>query len=147
MLKGVRIFSTDKVWRQILADFGATVTDVLAVTDVNFDELKISDVVNPMQLKAVILAATDGRQALSDVFGRHVILPQLQARIVGLLHKTGGMTYSDLRFALGMMPDTTSHAIDTAIYQLRQRFGREFIKNVDLENKKIYVENIEGLII
>ena len=131
MLNGVRIFTSDKIWRQILADFGATVTDAPVLTDVNFDNLQISDVINPMQLKAAILAAADGDRALFEVFGRSVILPQLQARIVVLLYKTGGMTYQDLRIALGMMPDTTSHAIDTAIYQLRQQFGREFIKNID----------------
>ncbi len=131
MLNGVRIFASDKIWRQILADFGATVTDVPAITDINFDDLKLDDVVNPIQLKAAILAAADGGRALFEIFGRSVILPQLQARIVVLLYKTGGMTYQDLRIALGVMPDTTSHAIDTAIYQLRQQFGREFIKNID----------------
>ena len=46
MLNGVRIFASDKIWRQILADFGATVTDVPAITDINFDDLKLDDVVN-----------------------------------------------------------------------------------------------------
>ncbi len=131
MLNGVRIFTSDKIWRQILADFGATVTDAPAITEVNFDDLKITDIVTPMQLKACILAVADNSHVLFDIFGQCVILPYLQTQIIVLLHKTGGMRYSNLRTALGVMPDTTSHAIDTAIYQLRQRFGRDFIKNIE----------------
>lgn len=131
MLNGVRIFTKDKIWRQILADFGATVTDAPAVTDIDFDELAISDVITPLQLKSAILSATDNGHILSGIFGSHVSLPRLQSGIIVLLHKTGGMRYAELRSALGLMPNITSHAIDTAIYQLRQKFGREFILNTD----------------
>lgn len=131
MLNGVRIFTKDKIWRQILADFGATVTDAPAVTDIDFDELAISDVITPLQLKSAILSATDNGHILSGIFGGHVSLPRLQSGIIVLLHKTGGMRYAELRSALGLMPNITSHAIDTAIYQLRQKFGREFILNTD----------------
>ncbi|MBQ2017067.1 MAG: helix-turn-helix domain-containing protein [Alphaproteobacteria bacterium] len=131
MLNGVRIFTNDKIWRQILADFGATVTDAPTVTDVNFDDLAITDIITPLQLKAAILSATDYGRILNAIFGTHVSLPQLQAGIIVLLHKSGGMRYAELRSALGFMPNITSHAVDTAIYQLRQKFGREFIINTD----------------
>lgn len=131
MLNGVRIFTNDKIWRQILADFGATVTDAPTVTDVNFDDLAITDIITPLQLKAAILSATDYGRILNGIFGTHVSLPQLQAGIIVLLHKSGGMRYAELRSALGFMPNITSHAVDTAIYQLRQKFGREFIINTD----------------
>lgn len=131
MLNGVRIFTTDEIWRQILADFGATVTDAPSITDINFDDLRISDVITPLQLKAAILSASDNECILSQIFGSRISLPQLQSRIIVLLHKTGGMAYADLRGALGFIPNVTSHTIDTAIYQLRQRFGREFIQNTD----------------
>lgn len=131
MLNGVRIFTKDEIWRQILADFGATVTDAPAVTDVNFDDLSISEIITPLQLKAAILSATDNRCILTGIFGTYVSLPQLQAGIIILLHKSGGMRYTELRSALGFVPNITSHAVDTAIYQLRQKFGREFIINTD----------------
>ena len=131
MLNGVRIFTKDEIWRQILADFGATVTDVPSVTDVNFDDLSISEIITPLQLKAAILSATDSRCILTGIFGTYVSLPQLQAGIIILLHKSGGMRYTELRSALGFVPNITSHAVDTAIYQLRQKFGREFIINTD----------------
>lgn len=131
MLNGVRIFATDKIWRQILSDFGAIVTDAPSVTDINFDELGILDIVTPLQLKSAILTAMDSVGLLTDIFGTRISLPQLQARIVVLLHKTGGMAYSELRSALGFMPNVTTHSIDTAIYQLRQRFGHSFIQNTE----------------
>lgn len=131
MLNGVRIFASDKIWRQILADFGATVLDAPTAVDINFDELDIHDIISPLRLKALILSATDGADVLVRIFGRHVSLPYLQSQIVILLYKTGGLSASGLRGALGFAPDVTTHTIDTAIYQLRQKYGRDFIKNID----------------
>jgi hypothetical protein len=131
MLNGVRIYTSDKIWRQILADFGATVTDVPAVTDINFDKFKIADTISPLQLKSLILSAVDNSDLLYNLFGKSVSLPDLQARIVVLLSKTGGVSYTDLKSMLGFMPGVATHTIDTAIYQLRQKFGREFIENIN----------------
>lgn len=131
MLNGVRIFASDKIWRQILADFGATVLDAPTVMDVNFDDLSVTDIVSPMQLKSLILSAADGADIIMRVLGHHVSLSHLQSQIIILLYKTGGLSSSDLRTALGFAPDVTTHTIDTAIYQLRQKYGRDFIKNSD----------------
>ena len=131
MLNGVRIFATDKIWRQILADFGATVTDAPNVTDVNFDELNISGIISPLQLKSIILSALDNGNILYRLLGRHVVLSKLQTQIIVFLYKTGGLTYADLKSMLGVMPNVATHTIDTAIYQLRQKFGREFIQNIN----------------
>ncbi len=131
MLNGVRIFASDKIWRQILADFGATVLDAPSAMDVNFDELPVADIISPLQLKSLILSAMDMENTLVQIFGRHVSLSHLQSQIIILLYKTGGLSSSDLRAVLGFAPDVTTHTIDTAIYQLRQKYGRDFIKNSD----------------
>ena len=131
MLNGVRIYATDKIWRQILADFGATVLDAPNITDLNFDDLVFPNVIAPLQLKSAILSATDSTNVLSKIFGGRVSLPYLQGQIVVLLYKTGGLSYGDLRGALGFAPDVATHTIDTAIYQLRQKYGRDFIQNIN----------------
>ncbi|MBO5662676.1 MAG: hypothetical protein J6S12_02335, partial [Alphaproteobacteria bacterium] len=67
MLNGVRIYTSDRIWRQILADFGATVLDAPTITDLNFDELELSDIVSPMQLKSLILSATDNTNLITQI--------------------------------------------------------------------------------
>lgn len=131
MLNGFRIYSSDKVWRQILADFGATVLDAPTITDINFDELEICHAVSALCLKSMILDAINGERPLQQIFGRRVSLPKLQSQIIVLLHKTKGLSSAQLKSCLGFAPDVTTHAIDTAIYQLRQKFGHDFIINTD----------------
>ena len=50
-------------------------------------------------------------------------------QILVCLYKTGGMTALQLKDALGYAPNASTHAVDTAIYQLRRMYGREFIQN------------------
>ena len=59
MLKGVRIYTSDVLWRQILSDFGASILDAPNSSDINFDALDVPPNVSPMELKALILAAVD----------------------------------------------------------------------------------------
>ncbi len=129
MLSGIRIYASDTVWRQILGDFGATVLDAPTATDINFDDFNVSETISPMKLKLLILNASDVSADLIKIFGKSVSLPRLQAQIVVWLNKTGGMTASELKNALGYAPDASTHTVDTAIYQLRRTYGREFIKN------------------
>lgn len=131
MLNGVRIYASDTIWRQILADFGATVLDAPNPTDINFDNLNVSGPLTPMELKSLILNANDDAAVLRDVFGADVSLPRLQAQIIVALHKSGGMTGNELKAALGYAPDVATHTIDTAIYQLRRTYGRGFIVNTN----------------
>ena len=63
------------------------------------------------------------------IFGRAVSLSRPQAKIVVALYKSGGMTSDELKVALGYAHDTATHAVDTAIYQLRKTFGHDFIIN------------------
>ena len=129
MLNGVRIFSSDPVWRQILGDLNAVVLDSPTSTDINFDNLDINSTLSAMELKAVILGAGDNSAILRRIFSHDVNLPRLQTQIVVWLYKTGGMTAAQLKNALGYAPDATTHTVDTAIYQLRKTYGHEFILN------------------
>lgn len=129
MLNGIRIFSSDPTWRQILGDLNAVVLNVSTPTDVNFDDLDITVPLSAMELKSIILGAGDNSIILRRIFGRDVNLPRLQTQIVVWLYKSGGMTATQLKNALGYAPDATTHTVDTAIYQLRKTYGREFILN------------------
>ena len=129
MLKGVRIYTSDTIWRQILTDFGASVLDAPTTTDINFDNLNISSPLTPMELKSAILNANDNASVLREIFGADVSLPRLQAQIIVSLYKSGGMTGNELKDALGYAPDVATHTVDTAIYQLRRAYGRGFIIN------------------
>lgn len=130
MLDGIRIYSSDALWRQILSEFGATVSDVPDATYLDFDALGVPMPATPIMIKTAIQNAVDGNiKLMREILGRDVHLPYIQAQIVILLYKSGGMSAADLRTALGYAPNATTHAVDTAIYQLRKLFGREFIIN------------------
>ncbi len=131
MLSGVRVFSSDHIWRQILSDLNANVLDAVGATDLNLDTLHIPVPVSCLELKAIILGAGDNTHILNRVFRRRVSLSGLQSRIVVALYQTGGMRLNELKDTLGYAPDTSTHAVDTAIYQLRRMFGHEFIINND----------------
>lgn len=132
MLDGLRIYSADPFWRDILSELGATVSDTPDATFLDFDSLDIKTPMTPIALKTTIQNAIDGNlQILYDIFGRNVQLPYIQAQIVIMLYKSGGISAADLRNALGYSPNATTHAVDTAIYQLRKTFGRDFIINVN----------------
>ena len=129
MLCGIKIFSLDAVWRQILAELGADVVDDPAVADVDFNVVAPCRAVSPVELKAIILAAADGDDIVRRVCGAGVTLPESLARVVVALYKSGGCRAGDLKVALGYSRDAATHAIDGAIYQLRRQFGRDFIQN------------------
>ena len=131
MLTGIRIYSSDETWRHILADLNAVVTDTLGVADVDFDSLDIVGPISVMDLKKQIISALDYSDVIRTVFGRTVSLSRIQTQIIVCLYRSGGMSGSQLKGALGYAPDANTHSVDTAIYQLRKVFGREFIKNID----------------
>lgn len=131
MLTGIRIFTSDIVWRGILTDLNATVLDAVTPTDLNLDDMDIRLPASPLELKAILLGAGDDSRILNKIFGRSVSLPYIQGRVVVALYKSGGMTSGELKSALGYAINTSTHVVDTAIYQLRRLFGREFIINLD----------------
>lgn len=129
MLSGIRIYTSDIIWRQILADLGACVLDSPSVTDINLDNIEISDALSVLELKSLLLDLSDNSTILTQIFGKNVVLPRIQAKILVCLYKTGGMTAVQLKDALGYASDASTHTVDTAIYQLRRIYGREFIQN------------------
>ena len=129
MLNGVRVYSADSFWRNILSDLGATVLDAPNATDLNFDSLNIVMPISPVQLKAALLDASDYSNIIRKIFGAPARLSNLHTQIVVCLYKSGGMTAGELKSALGYSNDTTTHAVDTAIYQLRKLYGHDFIIN------------------
>ena len=129
MLTGVRIYSSDAIWKQILAEFGATVLDAPSVTAVDFDKLGIKKTISPLELKEFILNETDNTEILKQIFGKNMALSQIQERIVVMLFKSGGMNLTELKSALGYAPDVATHAVDAAMSGLRRVFGRDFITN------------------
>ena len=131
MLSGIKLFTSDPCWAQILAELGATLVDDARVADANFDTLNLSLPVSTMELKTAIIVAMDNTKILDKIFGRRVSLSPAQENIVARLYKNGGMTAGELRAALGYAPDATTHTVETAIYGLRRLFGRDFIKNQD----------------
>lgn len=129
MLKGIRVYSADGVWREILRDLGATVLDAPTNTDINFDALSISMPVSPIELKSALINAADTSKVIIKVFGRNVRLSNLHTQIIVQLYKSGGMDTVQLKTALGYSADAATHTVDTAIYQLRKLYGHDFIVN------------------
>lgn len=128
MLQGLHIYSSDDIWRHILSELGATVTDAPNVLDVNFDEIAPNAAITATELKSLILNSADNSKILQSVF--HGAVPQLsdvQENIIVSLWRGGAMSGSELKNALGFMPDVATHTIDTAIYTIRKLCGREFI--------------------
>ena len=131
MLSGFKIFSSDPVWQQIVTELGGMVTTDSVLCDVNLDTLNLKTPVLPSLLKSSIIAATDNTAIIDSVFGERVSLSHIQSQIVTLLYKSGGMSADDLKVALGYAPDATTHSVETAIYELRKLYGRDFIKNIN----------------
>ena len=129
MLSGIRIYSADPFWRNILTDLGATVLDAPNAIDLNFDSLNIVMPTSPVQLKAALLDATDSSNIIRKIFGKNVRLSNLHTQIIVQLYKSGGMNAATLRSVLGYSADATTHTVDTAIYQLRKLYGHGFIIN------------------
>jgi len=130
MLNGIRIYSTNPVWRHILGELGATIVDTKNVLDVNFDEIEPTTNVSLTELKSLIVNSS--MCVLQNVFGKNI--PQLsdvQKNIIISLGRSGGMSGEELKNALGYMPGVATHTIDTAIYNMRKLYGHDFIK---LEN-------------
>ena len=129
MLKGIRVFSGDSVWRNILSDLGATVLDVPSVSCINLDSLNIPMPVSIVELKRVLIESSDNSKIISKILGTNARLSNLHTQIIVHLYKSGGMHINELKIALGYSPDITTHTVDTAIYQLRKMYGHDFILN------------------
>ena len=129
MFENIRIYTTDKYWNSILTDLGATVTDSSNTADVIFDDMNINTPISILDLQDIVLDCVNNTDIIHKIFGKNVYLPTLQHKIVVLLYKNPDISMSDLKSALGLLPDVTTHIVENAIYQLRKVFGRDFIVN------------------
>ena len=131
MLNNAKIYTSDKYWNQIFSDLGAVVVDTPNVADVVFDDVNITTPVSVMDLQNIICDYINNTDIICNVFGKYVVLPALQHKIVVLLYKNPNMTMSELKNALGVLPDVATHAVENAIYQLRKVYGHDIIQNND----------------
>lgn len=131
MLDNIKIYTSDIYWMQILSDLGADIVGTANVADVVFDDIKINKPVSIMDLQNIIFSQVDNSDIISEVFGGNVKLSNLQRRLIVMLYKNPNINIHDLKNALGVAPDMTTHAVETAIYQLRKTYGHDIIENVN----------------
>ena len=131
MLSNVKIYTSDLYWNRILTDLGAVVVDNPNIADVVFDDIDINTPISVVDLQKIIFDCMNNLDIIRDIFGVDVILPSLQHKIVVLLYKNPDITMNELKNALGLMPGVTTHAVETAVYQLRKKYGRDFIQNIN----------------
>ena len=129
MLKNIKIYTSDIYWNHILTGLGADVVDSPNIADVMFDDLQFDAPVYIGDLKNIILSSLDNFDIIKKIFGKNVVLSQLQRKIIVMLYKNPNVNMNDLKSLIGVSPNVTMHAVETAIYQLRKIYGRDFIVN------------------
>lgn len=129
MLDNIKIYLSDKYWKSILTDLGANIVDSPDCADVIFDDIKINAPVSVDELQNLILNQFNNNDIIVNIFGHDVVLPELQRKIVVSLYKKPNIQMRELKLAVGVMPDITTHSVENAIYQLRKTFGHDFILN------------------
>lgn len=131
MLKNIKIFTSDNCWQRIFADLGAKIADSPNVADVVFDDIDINTPISITDLQTVILDSLNNADIISEVLGKYVILPTLQHKIIVALYKNPDITIRELKNLVGVLPDMATHIVENAIYQLRKKYGHDFILNTD----------------
>ena len=129
MAENIKIYATDKYWRHIFDDLGISVVDSKTTADVVFDEKNVPVPVSIPNLKSVIFDCVDNQDIIKKIFGKYIILPTLQRKIIINLYKNPNVSINELKELLGFLPDVTTHTVENAIYQLRKKYGRDFIIN------------------
>ena len=129
MLENIKVYVSDECWKHILADLGATIVDAPNMADVVFDDIDVVTPISAQELCGLIFSSKNNPDIIRNIFNRDVVLPELQHKIVVSLYKNPDMSLRDLKNALGILPDVSSHAVETAIYQLRKKYGHDFILN------------------
>lgn len=129
MASNIKIYATDEYWRHIFTDLGAVVVDSKNIADVVFDNMDVNLPISVSHLKSVIFASLDNRDIIKNVFGQYVVLPALQHKIIVLLYRNPDISINELKELLGVLPNVTTHTVENAIYQLRKKYGHDFIIN------------------
>jgi hypothetical protein len=129
MLENIKIYASDKYWNHILADLGANLVETPDVADVIFDDISINAPISVDDLQNLILSQFNNNDIIADIFGHDEVLPELQRKILVALYKKPNIQMGELKLAVGLAPDITTHSVENAIYQLRKTFGHDFILN------------------
>ena len=129
MLENIKIYTSDSCWNHILSDLGMCVVESPDAANVLFDDIVIQEPVSVSVLQNMILAQFDNNDIIVDIFGRNMVFPDLQHKIIIALYKNPNIKMSELKLAVGLSPNITTHSVENAIYQLRKTFGRDFIVN------------------
>ena len=130
-MENIRIYTSDKYWHQIFSDLGLIVVDSPNLADVVFDDIDVETPISIMDLQTLILNRVDNADIVHDIFGTNVALSNLQRKLIISLYKNPDITMRELKIALGVSPDITTHSVETAIYQLRKKYGHNFIINTN----------------
>lgn len=131
MMENIRIYTSDKYWHQIFSDLGLIVVDSPNLADVVFDDIDVETPISIMNLQTLILNHVDNADIIHKIFGKDVVLSNLQRKLIVFLYKNPDITMRELKIALGVSPDITTHSVETAIYQLRKKYGHNFIINTN----------------
>jgi len=129
MAEVIKIYTADEYWKHIFTDLGMMVVDSSNIADVNFDDIDIHLPISVVELKNVIFKHFDAQDIITNVFGNYVVLPELQEKIIVCLYKNPDISINELKSNLGFLPDMTTHTVENAIYQLRKKYGHDFILN------------------
>ena len=129
MLENIKVYTADKYWNHILTDLGACIIDSPDVADVMFDDIEMQTPVSVDVLQQNIVAQFNNNDIIRAVFGKDAVLPNLQRKIIVALYNKPNIKMRDLKLAVGLSPDITTHCVENAIYQLRKTFGHDFILN------------------
>lgn len=129
MLENIKIYSDDIYWNRIFSDLGAVLTDSPNNADVVFDVSDITTPISVSELKNYLIMRANNSDIIKKVFNKDVVLPQLQHKIVVMLYKNPDVNITELKSLLGVNPDTTTHTVENAIYNLRKIYGHDFILN------------------
>ena len=127
----MKVYTKDIYWKHILTDLGVEVSTESSMADVVLDEIGFQTPVSVKNLHNILINATGNTEIIKSIFGKEVFLPALQHKILVLLYKNPNMNVKELKSALGIAPDITTHSVENAIYQLRKTYGHDFILNVD----------------
>ena len=132
MLSGIAFWTDDNIWIGILTDLGGVYVDK-NIADLIFIPSKYPAKINPSVLKSRIMSDIDKSfldAALRVCRDKSSMLSRPQIKIIALLERSGlgGISGEDLRAAMGYSADAATHALDTAIYNIRKIMGSDFIK-------------------
>lgn len=128
-MQTIKIYTCDTYWQHILTDLGHIITPNSNESDINFDDLQIHTPVSILELQKIILDKSNHTDIIKEILHTDVNLPQLQHNIIVSLYKNDSLSIQELKKALGINENITTHIVENAIYKLRKEYGHNIIIN------------------